>query len=187
LTGLLKAANSSWKGGEMACKCPECSANDGPNKLVMRFKIGVFFAQYVYALLVMLRKGKFKEIAALIGAFGFFFTVPRRMICGRCDNYGKMCYSLYLGKVTSMIMPKVEGKQITNFGIALELSAIGAVAMIPAWAMRKNIFLLMPYMAMLDTTLAMQFLHACRHCGLYAEDWRKDCPSAKMARRIFEE
>ncbi|MBN1289304.1 MAG: hypothetical protein JXA49_06690 [Actinobacteria bacterium] len=170
----------------MACDCPECSKHSGPNKMVMMFKIGVFFLQYIYATFAMIRKGKFKELGALIGAFVFFFTIPRRMICARCDQYGNNCYSLYLGKVTSWIHPKVEGKQVNNLGIALELLALGSMSAIPAWALKWHFKALMPYMLLLDTTVFMQFIHACRHCGLYATDWRKDCPAAQIARVFFE-
>lgn len=169
----------------MACECPECTKHKGPNPMIMMFKTAVFFIQYIYAVIAMIKKGKLKELGALAGAFIFFFTIPRRMICARCDQYGNNCYSLYLGKVTSWIHPRIENKEVNNLGISLELLALGSMAMIPAWALKRNFKALVPYMLLLDITGLMQFVHACRHCGLYATNWRKNCPAAQVARAVF--
>jgi hypothetical protein len=108
------------------------------------------------------------------------------MICCRCDGYGKKCYSLYMGKITSMYLPKIEDKEVDmKLGVALELLALSTISNAPMIGLRKNKKLLSLYMLFATATFLLQFAHACRHCGQQATDWRKDCPSAKTARMFF--
>ena len=168
----------------MQCECEECVEYGGPNPGVMKFRAFVFISQLLVAVVGLIRERSWKALWAMLGAFVFFWTVPRMLICCRCENYGKNCYSLHIGKLTSMILPKMEG-EITPFAMVLEALTLGTIANAPAVGLRKNRKLLALYMLLNNMTLVLQFTHSCRHCALYATDWRKDCPSAKTARLFF--
>ena len=170
----------------MDCQCAECEEFGGPNPKVMMFRILVIAIQMTLGLYGMLKERSFKALGAWLAAFALFWTVPRYLICARCAGYGKDCYSLYLGKIVSMYMPRVEGKdQPAQLGILLELISLATISNAPMIAMRKNKKLLVPYMLLANITIFSQFLHACRHCSEYGEGWKKDCPSAKTYRMLL--
>jgi hypothetical protein len=170
----------------MACECVECSEYGGPNTKVMMFRFFVAGMQILIALVGMIKERSWKSLAAFFGAFALFATVPRTLICCRCEGYGNKCYSLYMGKITSMYLPKSEGKEMdVKWGAGLELLSLATIANAPAIGLRKNKKLLALYLLFSNLTVAMQFFHSCRHCAQNATDWRKDCPSAKTARLFF--
>jgi hypothetical protein len=166
------------------CGCPECSEYGGPNPKFMMVKFAVFGAQTAVALYGLVKERSWKALGAYFGGFTLFWTAARALTCARCPNYGKNCYSLYLGKATSMLHKKGEG-EIGPLGMALEVTALSLVGVSPAIGLMKNKRLFALYQLFSTATLVMHFSHACRHCGLYAEDWRKDCPAAKTARLFF--
>jgi len=169
----------------MTCECPECTEYDGPNPVTMRVRLLVLSAQFLVALVGLWRERSFKALGVFLGAIAFFFTIPRYLICARCEGYGKDCYSLYMGKVTSMIWPKVEGKEVSPLGALLEVLTLLTVTNAPVVGLRSNRKLLALYMLLANATFWMHFSHACRHCAQYATDWKKDCPAAKAARGMF--
>jgi len=170
----------------MACECVECSEYGGPNPKVMMFRFVVIGLQVLVGLVGMIKERSWKSLLAFFGALALFATVPRMLICCRCAGYGNMCYSLYLGKLTSMYLPKVEDKEVDmKLGAGLELLSLATIANAPAIGMRKNKKLLALYLLLSNLTLATHFFHSCRHCAQNATDWRKDCPSAKTARLFF--
>ena len=174
----------------MECECGECREHGGPNPTTMGIRFLVIGAQFLVALVGLVRERSWKALGVMLGAFMFFLTVPRYLICCRCEGYGQMCYSLYLGKITSLYLPKVEGKSplvsVNPVGAALELLTLGTLANVPAISLRKNRKLLALYLLLSNITVLMHFSHACRHCAENATDWKKDCPSAKLAARAFK-
>jgi hypothetical protein len=170
----------------MACECVECAEHGGPDPKVMGARLFIIGMQILIALYGLVKERSWKALGAFLGAFALFATVPRTMICCRCDGYGKKCYSLYMGKITSMYLPKIEDKEVDmKLGVALELLALSTISNAPMIGLRKNKKLLSLYMLFATATFLLQFAHACRHCGQQATDWRKDCPSAKTARMFF--
>ena len=171
---------------ETSCECPECKEFGGPNPKLMTLRLPVLAAQLLLGVFGLIKEKSFKALGALIGALAFFAFIPRRLICCRCEGYGKNCYSFYLGKITSLYLPKEEG-EITPLAMGLEALALTVIANAPAVGLRKNRRLLAIYLVLSFITFTLQFRHACRHCALYATDWKKECPSAKLARRVFAE
>lgn len=169
----------------MECTCDECREHGGPNPAVMGLKFVVLFAQLSVALVGLLKERSFKALAVFLGAIGFFFTLPRYLICARCDGYGKNCYPYYLGKITSLYMPRVEGKTVTPYAAALEGLTLGTIFNAPVFGLWRNRKALLTYLTLGEATFLLHFWHACRHCARYATDWRKDCVGAKAARRVF--
>jgi hypothetical protein len=168
----------------MVCECAECAQYEGPNPRTIKLRFFVLAAQFLVGVVGLVKARSWKALGAFFGSLAFFATIPRMLICCRCENYGKMCYSLYIGKLTSMYLPQMEG-EITPFAMALVAATLATIANAPAIGMRKNKKLLGLYMMLSSATMALQFLHSCRHCARYATDWRKDCPSAKTARLFF--
>lgn len=166
------------------CECPECSEYGGPNTRFMMVRFSIMGAQFMVALFGLLKERSWKALGAWFAGLALFASVPRMLICARCDGYGKNCYSLYLGKITSLYLPKMEG-EIGPLGMGLEIVALSLIANAPAVGLWKNKRLLAVYQLLATATLVMHFSHACRHCAQNATDWRKDCPSAKTARLFF--
>lgn len=169
----------------MACGCVECTEHGGPDPKIMYLRFFFIGMQVLIAVAGMIKERSWKSLLAFSGAFAVFATVPRRLICARCDNYGKMCYSLYLGKITSMYLPKGEGDVDFRVGVPLEALCLATITNAPVIGLWRNKKLLLLYMLFANLTGAFQFSHACKHCGQYASDWRSDCPSAKLALKVF--
>lgn len=170
------------------CSCAECQKHGGPNPAIMNFRIAVFFLQYIYAAYALIKAKSWKSLGVTFGALGFFIPL-RYLVCARCQGYGKDCYSLYLGKLTSKLMPKVENKKIGTSSVILEVLTLYLIFMGPIFGLLKRFKLLIPYTWLMGVTGGSQFLHACRHCGLNAQEgtWQSKCPSGKVARFIFAE
>lgn len=170
----------------MDCNCSECVEFEGPNPKLMTLRFIVIIAQMVVGLFGMVRERSWKALWAWLGGVALFWTVPRYLVCARCDGYGKNCYSMYLGRITSKYLPKVEGRERPGIaGILLEILALSTISNAPAVGMRRNRKLLAFYILLASLTLMAHFLHACRHCAEHGTDWRKECPSAKTYRRFF--
>lgn len=167
------------------CECAECAEHGGPSPSIMAVRFFFLAAQFLVAVLGLVRERSWKALGVFLGAITFFFTLPRYLICARCDGYGKNCYSLYLGKITSMYLPRVEGKEVNPSGAGLEMLTLQTISLAPAVGLRKNFKLVSLYLLLSNITFGLHFLHACRHCAENATDWRKDCPSARIARHIF--
>jgi len=168
----------------MSCECAECVEYGGPNPTIMKIRVGAILGEIAVALYGLVKERSWKALGAFVGSGIFFWTLPRYLICARCENYGKDCYSLYMGKLTSKIWSKKEG-EVGKIGMTLEAVTLGTFAYAPALGLLKNRKLLALYSFFLNITLMTQFLHACRHCASYAEGWRADCPSARTHRMIF--
>lgn len=168
------------------CECKECREYGGPDPTIMRLRVVIFFLQYVYAAVALVIAKSWKSLATTFGSLALFFPL-RYMVCARCQNYGKNCYSLYLGRITSMMMPKVENKEMSNISVLLEVIAIYLITMGPVFGLLRKFKLLVPYMGLLSGTMGLQFMHACRHCGLYAKEgtWQSRCPAGKIANIIY--
>lgn len=167
------------------CECAECAEHGGPDPVIMAARFFFLIVQFLVAVLGLVRERGWKALGVFLGAIAFFFTLPRYLICARCDGYGTNCYPLYLGKITSLYLPRVEGKEVSKTGSAMEVLTLQTISMAPAIGLRHNRKLFSLYMLLSTITSGLQFWHACRHCALNATDWRKECPSARIARRIF--
>jgi hypothetical protein len=131
----------------------------------------------------MVREKKFRHLACWLAGWALFLSWPRRLICTRCDSYGELCRSYYLGKYTSLLFPRAEGGEVGPLGFTLEVVALSAVFWIPALALRENRKLLFRYLFAMQLVLAGQFLHACRRCAAEAaEEWKKACPANRAWR-----
>lgn len=169
----------------MRCECPECTQYGGPDPKIMGFRFLILALQALVAVVGLIEERSTRALAVLLGAIAFFFTLPRYLICARCEGYGEKCYPFYLGKVTSLYIPRVESKGTSPVGAGLEGLTLSVLAFTPMVGLRGNRKLLLSYCALAILTLGLHAWHACRHCALYAEDWRKDCPGAKLARSVF--
>jgi hypothetical protein len=163
--------------------CDVCPENDvHPNPFIMAVRFLVFGAATIFGAMQMIKGGKKKELLAWLGGWGLFLTIPRYLICASCSGYGKMCYSYYIGKYTSMIFPKRE-KDVPMSGFALEVLSLSAITFAPALAMREDRKKLMTYLILMDLVMAGQFFHACRYCGTHAEDeFKMHCPNHRFWR-----
>lgn len=171
---------------ETSCSCQECVEYGGPSPKFMMVKFLVLGAQTAVALYGLVKERSWKALAAYFAGFTLFWTFARALTCARCDHYGRLCYSYYLGRATSMLHPKREG-DIGPLGMGLEITALSLLGVAPAIGLLKNKRLLALYQLFATATLVMHFSHACRHCGLYADadEWRGQCPAAKTARLFF--
>lgn len=167
------------------CGCAECIEYGGPNPRVMSLRFMVLAAQYTVALFGLLRERSWKSLAALLGGLGLFLTIPRYLLCARCGNYGENCRSFNLGKMTSMYLPKVEGKEPRALGAVFEILALLLVSNAPAVGLRHNRKLLALYILLASATLWLQMRYACLHCVEYGTGWKRNCPGARVTRGIF--
>lgn len=159
--------------------CPE-AFDVNPNPFIMALRFLTFGAGLAVAGAGFIRNGKKKGLLAWLGGWGLFLTIPRYLICASCSGYGKMCYSFYLGKYTSMIFPKRE-KEVPMIGLGMEVVSLSTIFWAPALAMRKDRKNLMLYLILMDMVLAGQFFHACRYCGTHADDeFKKVCPGHRF-------
>jgi hypothetical protein len=169
----------------MECQCAECAEYEGPNPAMMALRLSVFGAQAMVALTGMVKERSWKALGAWFAAIAFFLTLPRYLICCRCEGYGKKCYPLYLGRLTSMYLPKVEGKEVSPVGVGLELLTLNLMSNLPVIGLKNDKKLRNLYILLANLTMGLQFYHACRHCARYATDLRRDCLSARAARLVF--
>jgi hypothetical protein len=154
--------------------------------MIMRVRITIVAAQFIVAIFGMLKERSWKPLAFLLGSIAFFFTVPRYLVCSRCEKYGKNCHSLYLGKVTSLYLPRVEGKKISPVGAGLEGATLAMLANAPLVGLRGNRKYLALYLLLSNLTLGLHLRHACMHCLEYGDDRTKNCPGAKAAGLLFK-
>ncbi len=182
-------------GGEHDENTPDCSATTcgeapcgpRPNPLIMAARFTAFALGIATALVGMVKERKFKHLAAWLGAWSVFLTLARYVICARCEGYGRMCYSYYIGKYTSLVFPKVEGEEPGTFGIGLEAACLGAITWIPALAMRADRRLLARYMAIMQLVMIGQFFHACRWCAANStQEWKNACPAHRTWKKILK-
>lgn len=161
----------------MECEEMPVSCGPRPNPLIMAARFAALALGILVALGGMIKERKFKHLAAWLGAWGVFLTYARYLICARCEGYGKMCYSHYMGKYTSMIFPRVEDKEPGTQGNMVEAICLGAISLMPALALRDDRKLMLRYLAFLQFVFTAQFFHACRRCAANStQEWKKKCP-----------
>lgn len=170
-----------------SCACKECNEYGGPDPTIMNLRLSILASHFLLGIFGLIYERKWKLLGAMLGSIVFFFTIPRRLICARCPGYGKRCYALLLGLATSKIMPKVEGKDVPGYSLILETLALMGMTVPPMLGFRKNWRLLIPYMALVQGTAGLQFLHACRHCAYNAKEgsWQNWCPVCQIARVVY--
>ncbi len=163
---------------EMQCEDMACSGKPKPNPLIMAVRFAAFGLGVVVALSGMIKERKFKQLAVWLGAWGLFLTYARYLICARCEGYGNMCYSYYIGKYTSMILPQVEGKEVGAQGFIIEVLSLGSIFWVPILALRDNRKLMLRYFAIMQFVGIAQFFHACRWCAANStQEWKNKCPA----------
>lgn len=159
------------------------SGGDRPGPLLMPLRFAAFAFAAAEAVRGMVGERKFRHLLAWLGGWALFLTWPRYLICSRCEGYGEMCRSYYLGKYTSLLYPRVEGKSVGKLGLALEILSLSAIFWVPALALRKNRKKLARYLALMQAVLLGQFFHACRWCGTHdQQEWKKVCPAYRFWR-----
>ncbi len=151
-----------------------------PHPLVMAARFIVMGEAFFVALREMLKERKPGFIWVWLGGWALFLTLPRYLICARCDGYGEMCYSYYLGKYTSNLFPRSSGK-VGRLGLGLEILSLSTIFWTPVFALRGSRKKLFRYLSLLNLVLAGQFFHACRYCGMHSkEEWKKVCPAFRF-------
>lgn len=170
---------------EVNCDCAGCAAapeafDVSPNPAIMALRSVALAAATAAGALGLARSGNKKLIGWWLAAWGMFLTLPRYLICASCSGYGKMCYSYYLGRYTSMIFPKRE-KPVPMYSLFIEGACLSSIFLAPALAMKDDRKNLLTYLILSDLMLAGQFFHACRYCGTHADDdFKKHCPSFRF-------
>ncbi|MDD3717757.1 MAG: hypothetical protein PHP28_03725 [Actinomycetota bacterium] len=162
------------------CTCATCCdepCGPRPNPIIMALRFAAFGTGIIMALVGMIKERKFKLLGAWLGVWSVFLTIARYIICSRCEGYGQMCYSYYIGKYTSLVLPGVEGKDVGPVGIGLEAACLGSIFWIPAVAMRGDRRMLARYLAVMQLVLIGQVFHACRWCARNStQEWKNQCP-----------
>jgi hypothetical protein len=153
----------------------------------MALRFAAFGLGVAMALGGMIKERKFKHLGAWLGAWSVFLTVARYIVCARCEGYGKMCYSYYIGKYTSLVFPKVEGKEVGPLGFGMEAAALGTIFWVPVLALRNNRQLLTRYFVIMQLVMAGQFFHACRWCAANStQGWKNTCPAHRTWKKILK-
>lgn len=171
----------------MECSGNGCDTEKGPSRAVMVFRLAVLVTQAAVGMVGMLKGRSFRAMVLWLGGLFLFWTVPRYYLCARCSEYGKDCYSFYLGRAVSAYLPRSEGYEHEvppPLAVALEVISIGMLCLMPLAGMKRQGKLLSLYLALAGTTLAAHFLHACAHCAVKGQGWKKNCPPARAYRRI---
>lgn len=184
------AEHSEHDEAAVDCSCAACcgeTCGPRPNPLIMALRFAAFGLGMLIALAGMIKERKFKHLAFWLGTLGLFLTWPRYLICSRCEGYGNMCYSYYIGKYTSLVFPKVEGKDVGPLGFGMEAFCLGSLFWTPALAMRNNRELLTRYMLVMQLVLIGQFFHACRYCAANStQEWKNVCPNHRIWKKILK-
>jgi hypothetical protein len=171
------------------CSCPACCeepAGPRPNPVIMALRFASFGLGLMVAFAGMIKERKFKHLWAWLGAWSVFLTVARYIICSRCEGYGKMCHSYYIGKYTSLVLPKVEGKDVGPIGFGAEAACLGAIFWIPVLALRDNRRLLKRYLVIMQLVMFGQFFHACRWCSQNStQEWKNRCPAHRTWKKVL--
>jgi len=170
---------------EADASCEPCEPH--PNPLIMALRFAAFGLGGLVAMGGMIKERKFKHLAFWLGTWALFMSWPRYLICSRCEGYGNMCYSYYLGKYTSMVFPKVGGKEVGPLGFAMEGFCLNSMFWTPALALRNNRQLLIRYLVIMELVLLGQFFHACRYCAANStQQWKNVCPAHRTWKKILK-
>lgn len=154
-----------------------------PSPLIMTLRFAAFALAVMEAARGMVRERKFRHLIAWLGGWALFLTWPRYLICSRCEGYGEMCRSYYLGRYTSLLFPRVEEKDVGRLGLFLEVLSLSAIFWLPIQALRRDRGMLAGYLTLMQTVLLGQFFHACRWCGTHAQQgWKAVCPAHRFWR-----
>ena len=154
---------------------------------IMALRFTAFGLGILVALGGMVKERKFKHLAAWLATWTLFLTWPRYLICARCEGYGNMCYSYYLGKYTSKVFPKVEGKEVGPLGFGMEAVCLTSMFWTPALALRNNRRLLTRYLVIMQLVFVGQFFHACRYCAANStQEWKNVCPNHRFWKKALK-
>jgi hypothetical protein len=166
--------------------------NHEPNQAIMAFRFSVLILQIVVGLIAFIYTSSWILFAIWLAVTVTLYTVARKNICGRCEGYGKKCYSFYSGLYTSKLYPYQEGKPVTFWPAMLEGLSLAGMNVLPFVSLflhfdTKGVPLLLAvYSALFLITWLAQFHHACRHCVEYATDeWKKLCPAYKLGQKLW--
>ncbi len=118
----------------------DCSLE--PNKTIMSVRFILYGIQFFMGLFSFIYTGSWSLFIIWLAAILLFLTVPRKLICARCEGYGKKCYSMYLGLYTSKLF-SYEKKDFSMLGAALEAASISGMLVLPAYSFNRNLISLL--------------------------------------------
>lgn len=160
------------------------AVEERPSMSVMALRFLAFLAAGYLAVAGMVRERKYRHLLTWLAGWALFLTWPRYLICSRCEGYGQMCRSYFLGKYTSLLFPRAEGKKVGPLGLSLELLSLSVMFWAPALALRRDPKALLRYLAAMQAVLLGQFFHACRWCGTRSDEaWKTVCPVHRFWKR----
>lgn len=163
----------------------DCSIE--PDKKIMALRSLLFLAQGIIGLYGFIVTGSWPLFVFWLAVILLFLTIPRSLICARCEDYGKKCYSMYLGFYTSKLF-KPSDKEIPKTGLALEAFCLITIPLLPLFPLYSIPVLFGIYIVLSAISFALQFFHACRYCAVCSSDsWKKICPAHMAAKRIWSE
>ncbi len=163
----------------------DCSLE--PDKRIMALRFALFAVQGILAVYGFLDAGYIALFVIWILIIILFLTVPRRLICARCDGYGRRCYSMYLGLYTSKLFSFQE-KDVPAVGLALEAFSLVFIPLLPLIPLYRSTGLFALYLLLSALSWYLQFVHACRYCAVCSkDDWKRLCPARKAAAKIWRD
>ena len=128
-----------------------------------------------------LRRNKPGWIPVWFAALAAWATVPKYLICTRCENYGKACDFLHGGEYAALLF-KEQDKPFNAAGYLAEGVPLGIFLFLPAIAARKDLWALSFYALAGAAFQALLVKICCIDCVNYATDtWKADyCPTYKI-------
>jgi len=122
-----------------------------------------FGAPALMGMYALLRKAPLR-LPIFAGLWLAISTVVRKVVCCRCDYYGKECSTL-MGKWTSRLYEKDEEHPLTAEAFYLDFALIGASVLFPLPQVKKmgNRYLVLYVLALLAGSAVIRLL-ACRNC-----------------------
>jgi len=168
------------------------SCNNDPNPFIMVIRFIILGLQLVVGFFIFINTSSWILLSIWVLSIVLYASIARKYICARCEGYGKKCYSLYLGLLTSKLYPYSEDKEFSIGGGLFSVFILGMIFIIPFVPILKNFpsidnhILLIVYCAFSLVNFLFQFFHACRHCAICStQEWKKICPSNRLASMIW--
>jgi len=109
-------------------------------------------------------------------------TVPKYLLCTRCENYGKPCDFTYGGKYAAMLFEQHSGKAVGWAGIIAEGASLATFMLLPVAASLRHPRSLIRYALAGILFQSILIRVCCIACVERATDpWKKKyCPTYKL-------
>ncbi len=139
--------------------------NEGPNwdlKTAVQNQLAMMLPVFLGATALVRKRSK--KLLPYLLLVGFFHTLWRRVVCARCQYYGKTCSTL-LGIFTSRIMPRDEKKKLDRNTMLIDFTMVGLIAFLPLKEAlsTKKVRVLYPVSLLLG--ISAIFFRGCPECG----------------------